>query len=269
MQTFTNQKPQKLSKAVLSCTEGLSFSAVMKLIRERDIKVNGVRVKEDVTVGLGDDVVVYDRINEYPEIKVVYEDTQILVIDKPSCVLSETVFERLKAKYGKLYFIHRLDRNTSGIMIFAKTEISEKELLNGFKTRAFTKKYLAEVFGVPKKKEAVLCAFLKKNKDESIVKIYDKRTDGAVPIKTGYKVLEIGVDTSFLEVTLFTGKTHQIRAHLAHIGHFIVGDGKYGDNAFNKSKGKSRQVLKAYSLTLNFNIDSPLYYLNGKVFKVD
>ena len=101
------------------------------------------------------------------------------------------------------------------------------------------------------------------------MKIYDRKVENSVTIITGYKVIEKLGETSVLDVTLFTGKTHQIRAHLAYIGHFIIGDGKYGDNSINKRLGVKNQQLTAYSLTLHFSKDSPLYYLDGKTFCKD
>jgi len=268
MKSFINDKTQKLSKAVLSNIDGLSYSAVMKLIRSKDIKVNSKRIKEDLTVNLGDEIVVYNKTTSFPEINILFSNDDVLVVDKPCGITSETLYERLLEK-GELYFIHRLDRNTSGVMIFAKTKTAETELLYGFKNRSFDKIYRATVFGVPSKKEDILIAYLVKDEDKAEVKIFDKKVNNSVQIKTGYKVIEEYADTSLLEVKLYTGKTHQIRAHLSHIGHFIVGDGKYGNNAFNKIKGVKTQQLKAYSLTLNFREDSPLYYLDKRTFKVE
>ena len=268
MKSFINDKTQKLSKAVLSNIDGLSYSAVMKLIRSKDIKVNSKRVKEDLTVIPNDQIVVYNKTASFPDIPQVFSNDDVLVVDKPSGITSENLYSHLQ-EMGELYFVHRLDRNTSGIMIFARNKRAETELLLGFKTHTFDKIYHAKVYGVPAKKEDVLTAYLVKDAKNAQVKIFDKKVDNSVQIKTGYKVLEEYGDTSLLEVKLYTGKTHQIRAHLSHIGHFIVGDGKYGNNAFNKSKGILTQQLKAHSLTLNFKKDSPLYYLDKKTFKVE
>lgn len=266
MKSFEVKKQSKLSKSVLSNIDGLSYSAIMKLLRSKDVKVNGVRVNKDIQVNVGDKVEVYAKDTFMPTAKVIFEDDNVLVVDKPSGVLSETLFDNLKEKYNELFFIHRLDRNTSGLMIFAKNTDAEKSLLLGFKNHTFIKKYLATVYGEPKENKKVLTAYLLKDKDASLVKIFDKKVAGSVEIKTGYEVKERYLDTSLLEVTLFTGKTHQIRAHLAHIGHFIVGDGKYGNGEFNRSKKVSTQMLKAYKLTLNFDKNDFLYYLDKKTF---
>ena len=101
---------------------------------------------------------------------------------------------------------------------------------------------------------------------KNVVKIYDKKVNGSVMIKTGYSVVEQRKDTSIVSVTLYTGKTHQIRAHLAHIGNPILGDGKYGDFEMNNKHNAKSQILSATKLTLNFSKESPLYYLNGKTF---
>ncbi len=264
MKSFVCEKSGKLSKLVLDNVDGISFSVLMKLLRNKDVKVNGKRVKEDVLLKPLDKVeIYYQTASGYTEI---YKDDFVLVINKKSGYSSETVFQELSMEYKEIYFIHRLDRNTSGVMIFALNKDAEKELLKGFKNRLFDKKYLAFVYGEMPKNEDVLSAYLVKDKDASLVKIYNKKVANSVPIKTGYKVIEKGDDSSLLEVTLYTGKTHQIRAHLAFIGNPIIGDGKYGINDINKKYKKKTQMLYAYKLTLSFSKDSPLSYLNKKTF---
>lgn len=269
LKTFIAEKNSKLSKIVLDTVEGLSYSAFRKILRSKDVKVNGKRVSSDLMVDTGDKIDVYYVKSEPERFVKIYEDENILVIDKKSGFTSESIFDSVKQEYSNACFIHRLDRNTSGIMIFALNAVAEIELLQGFKARTFEKKYLATVFGVPAKKSAVLTAYLVKDKDTATVKIYDNKVNGSVEICTGYTVLSSNDNTSLLEVTLYTGKTHQIRAHLAHIGHFIVGDGKYGDNSFNRKYGAKSQMLKAYKLRLKFKPSDKLFYLNGKTFVVD
>lgn len=268
MKTFIIDTNKKLSKAVFSYVDDISFSAFQKALRNKDIKVNGKRVSTDVLLNAGDVVDIYYTPKKDGFFVILFEDENVIVINKKQGIASETVFEKLKEIYPTCSFIHRLDRNTSGIMIFALNERAEEELLLGFKERTFTKKYLAEVVGFPKEKKAILEGYLIKDEKASLVKISDKPFKGSVYIKTGYEVKERKEKTTLLEVTLYTGKTHQIRAHLAHIGHPIVGDGKYGNERVNRELKKSKQVLVAYSITLNFNEKDLLYYLNGKTFTV-
>ncbi len=268
MKKFIADKTGKLSKLALNSIDDLSYSAFMKALRKKDVKVNGKRVISDCAVSVGDTIEIYYTSTEQIKFDVVYQDENVLVVNKKCGFTSESVFESVKQQFDFVCFIHRLDRNTSGLMIFALNETAEKELLFGFKERTFDKYYLATVVGVPKLKTAMLTAYLFKDQKNSLVTITDKLVKGSVKIKTGYTVVEENAETSVLKVTLYTGKTHQIRAHLAHIGHPIVGDSKYGDFAFNQKSGVKYQKLIASELILHFDKQSPLYYLNNMIFKV-
>lgn len=270
MKTFHANEKTKLSKFLLSeFSGGLSFATFNKLLRKKDIKVNGKRVSRDVIIYPNDTIdVYYDGQSVEIKIDIVYEDDNVLVVIKPKGITSEDFYKKLSQEKN-LYFCHRLDRNTDGVMIFAKNKLSFAEILGGFKKRTFDKFYRAKVYGVPKQKEETITAYLFKDSKNSVVTVSDKFTKGSYKIETFYKLIGTDGVTSDLEVKLITGKTHQIRAHLAHIGHFILGDNKYGDVKISKSLGVKELSLSAEKLVLHFPVDNFLYYLDGKTFVYD
>ena len=237
--------------------------AFRTLLKRRDIRVNGVKTGEDVLLHKGDRVQYFLTPAEESRtaFSVLYEDEDVIVVDKESGVNSEAVFEAL-SRAGACWFLHRLDRNTEGVMIFAKNEAAADEILAAFRERRAEKHYLALVKGTFREKHAVLHAYLKKDASASRVRIFD-RPPGE-PVATEYRVLKEGEGRSLLCVTLHTGKTHQIRAHLAHIGHPVLGDTKYGDKELNQKLHLTRQRL--VSKELCFTGLEKLARLNGRKF---
>ena len=272
----------KLVKAISENFPKMSYSAIQKLLRKKDVKVNGVRVHENVSVKDGDEIYVYasNEVLNGIVIKpvVVFEDDNIIILDKPVGLevesevyndLTASVNGYLKDKQQKAAAVHRIDRNTRGLVVFAKNKEAYQELLDAFKKRTIDKFYLAMVVGRPTKQEDHLYAYLYKDPKQARVYISDDPKTNYEQIETKYKVVERMEGKTLIEVELITGKTHQIRAHMAHIGYPLVGDGKYGLNQVNKEFQADGQALIAYKICFRFKPNQKLYYLNNKVIKLD
>lgn len=271
---------KKLNTVLLKEYPNLKMSTLYKALRKKDIRINNVRINENKTVHIGDVISIYisdDLLigTHANNLEIVYEDDNILVVNKPTGI-EVTGDSSLTTMLCNMYNsnimpCHRLDRNTFGLTLFAKNKESLDILFNKFKTHEIEKHYLCRVYGIPKEKHKTLEAFLFKDSKKSQVYICDSPKKGYQKIITEYKIIssDNSNNTSILEVILHTGRTHQIRAHLAHIGHPIIGDGKYGINEINKKFKSNTQNLCSYILKFKFSVDSSiLNYLNDMEIKL-
>lgn len=275
---------KKLNTFLLDKFDGLSVNTIYKALRKKDIRINNIKVNENVILHTGDEVKIFivdDLLFSSNKLKFdfIYEDANILVVDKPVGI--EVTGENSLSSYlenfcknKNINFIkpcHRLDRNTSGLVLFAKNELSLNILLDAFKNKEIEKHYRCIVYNIPPKKTAYLKAYLFKDKRKSLVYILDTPMKGYQEILTSYTVIDTNLryNLSYLDVELHTGKTHQIRAHLSHINMPILGDGKYGINKINKLFSCKYQLLCSYSLTFHFKQKNPLSYLNEKTIKLN
>lgn len=273
---------KKLNKFLLDNLDGLSYSLFCNILRKKDIKINGKRVNKDVILYKGDEVLVYiaDSLLEQKnsiDLNIIFEDENILFINKPinlEVTGNNSLTTLVHKKYENFDFkpmpCHRIDRNTTGLVLFAKNEKSLEILLSKFKNHEIEKHYLALVYGHPSYNSKKIEAYLFKDNKKSMVYISDAPKKGYSKIITSYNILEKRPNnTSILDVEIETGKTHQIRAHLAHLGYPIIGDGKYGKNDINKQFNRKTQMLCSYKIIFKFKTNADiLNYLNNSCFEL-
>lgn len=299
-----NDSNQRLDKFLTKSFPNLPKTLMYKYIRIKRIKVNGKRAEISTRLNVGDVVdmyindeffvqkeTVYDFMSASKNIDVVYEDENIILLNKKVGLLChpddreyvDTLIGRIKRYLFEKNewhpdeessftpaLVNRIDRNTSGIVICAKTAEALRILNQKMKDRELHKLYLCVVHGKLKNETETLEGYLVKNESKNKVFVSKKSSDESKFIKTKYTVLGHKNGLSLLEVDLLTGRTHQIRAHLASIGHPLLGDGKYGKNEQNKKYGYKKQCLCSYKLIFDFTTDAgELNYLNKKEFIIN
>lgn len=300
-----NDAGQRLDKFLSKAVKGMPASLMYKSIRTKKIKVNRKRTEQNYVLAEGDEIQLFirDELFESPErddgalsrivpkLNILYEDENILLLNKRPGVLvhedteggDNTLIMHVKAYlYAKGEYLpeaeqsfspalcNRIDRNTGGIVIAAKNAEALRDMNEKIKAGEVRKHYLCLVHGVPPKQHEVLHAYLRKDSKSNTVDVREKYFNGSKEIITGYTVLDRRGDETLLEIELFTGRTHQIRAHMAYIGCPLVGDGKYGVNRTDRVRGFKYQALYAYKLVFpKTDKQSSLSYLEGKEFKLD
>ncbi|MBR5870432.1 MAG: RluA family pseudouridine synthase [Clostridia bacterium] len=307
MKEFTigpNDAGQRLDRFLAKAVPLLPASLAQKYIRIKRIKRNGGRAERDTRLEAGDVLQLYindeffDKPREdnafltvaNPKLNIVYEDEHILLVDKRPGL---AVHPHDGAEYGRTLIDHiqsylyqkrewrpreenaftpalcnRIDRNTGGIVIAAKTAEALRVLNQKIKDREMDKRYLAIVEGTPKPRDGSLKGYLFKDAKKNRVFVTDTPQAGSKSCQTNYKTITSARGLTLVECELITGRTHQIRAQFAHAGHPLLGDGKYGK--LDKRFDRNYQALYSYKLTFDFSTDAgSLEYLNGKSFKVE
>lgn len=302
-----NDADQRMDKFISKAVPALPKNLMYKYLRLKRIKLNGKKCEISTRLNEGDLVQMYINDEFFDENKssrpafmsapttlsIVYEDENIMLLDKKCGLVvhedesgsADTLINRvLHYLYDKGEYrpedehsfapalCNRIDRNTGGIVICAKNAESLRILNQKIKDRELHKKYLCVTVGIPPKSADRLTAFHQKNEKTKTVKVTKSQIYGSKTMITEYRVLKTdkAKDLALLEVNLITGRTHQIRAHLAFEGYPLLGDGKYGINKINREYNVKTQALYSYKLEFDFTTDSGILdYLNHKAFNVD
>lgn len=261
---------KKISQAIVLRYPMLGKGRVRMLIKNKEVVVDGKRIKEDELVQKGSSVRIYTDLPKTTfDIPIIYEDDNLFVFNKPKGIETQgeySVEGYAKSLCSSACAVHRLDLNTDGVIIVAKHKKAEELLVSAIKENKISKSYLAVVYGQTEKQKE-LRAYLQKDAKNSKVRIYDTKVEKSVHIITKYRTVYYGDGYSVVDIDLVTGRTHQIRAQFAYIGHQVLGDGKYGRGDINALFPYKKQALTAYKL--RFNTDGELDYLNGKIIEID
>lgn len=300
-----NDAGQRLDKFLSKSVKGLPLSLMYKYIRTKKIKVNRARTDQRYMLVEGDEVQLFIKEEFFdspekdasaletitPKLEIVYEDDNVILCNKRPGVLvhedkeggENTLIMHIQAylcqkgEYSPTdeqsfapALCNRIDRNTGGIVLAAKNATALRVMNEKIRNNELSKFYLCAVHGVPSKKSETLHSYLRKDSKNNTVTVTDRPLPGSKEIITKYKCLAERGGNTLIEVELVTGRTHQIRAHMAHIGHPLLGDGKYGTNRDDKRQGYKYQALYAYRLRFDFSTDveTELDYLRGKEIKL-
>lgn len=292
------KKEQYLTKYIIEIFPNLKYSILQKALRNKDIRINDKKITKDLLVNNGDKINIYISdylLFDYPQnLEYIYSDDNILAVYKPQGLLSNieeykdeesiksqytkiggiepTLESIVKNDYSEAIICHRLDRNTAGIVLFALNKKAYEDLLNGFKNKSIKKEYIAYVSNAKfKVKNEVLENYILKDKKTGYSNVFTSCVKNSQKIITEYNVLNANLekDYAILNITIPTGKTHQIRAQMRAINHHIIGDSKYGINEVNKKFKTYKQLLFAYKYSFNFDKTSNLNYLNKVTIKLD
>lgn len=311
MRVFTitaNDSGQRLDKFISKSVPALPKALMYKYIRKKRIKRNGARAEIGDKLEIGDTIELYisdeffapneaskknyDFLSAPRSLSILYEDENILVLDKKAGVLChpdkeeylDTLITRVKRYlYEKGEYdpesensfapalANRIDRNTGGLVLAAKNAAALRSLNEQIKNRQIQKKYKCLVIGRMPRQTETLIAYLRKDSGKNTVYISETPEKDAKKIVTRYTVLGYRNGLSLLEIDLLTGRTHQIRAHLAFLGHPLLGDGKYGRNAENKRfGGYKKQCLYSYCIQFSCpDKNDILAYLDQKTFSTN
>ncbi len=277
---------QRIDKFLIKYLPNAPKSLIYKMIRKKDVKVNGAKVSENYILQLQDEIILFlyeDKFQEYaskkniydlnPTFDVLYEDEHILVVNKPIGLLvhedqNESIHTLSNEVLSYLYHkgeydhslentfipgpVHRLDRNTSGIVVFGKSFIALQRLNEMMKLRHCIEKTYHTIVVGKVEKDLDLIGYVQKDEHLGKMKLVSKEVTGAKMMHTFTHTIRSNPHYSLLEVKIITGRTHQIRVHMASIGHPVIGDSKYGDFNCNKMIKKeyhlNHQFLHAYKI---------------------
>lgn len=272
MVEFITKTSGNLLKVAFAETK-INYNVLSRKLKEKQFLVDGARVGSNILVSAGQKVVIFANMVSF---KTIFENEDFLIVLKPRGILStsegsgEQSVEMLlnaNAKQNMFYACHRLDANTEGLLCFAKNKQALESFKTAVKNESIEKIYYAEVFGRVDFKEKTITCYLQKDAKASVVKIVDEKVKNALKTITKVEKVAQNGEISLLKVTIYEGKTHQIRVALSSIGLYIVGDDKYGNRALNKKYKVQKQQL--FAAELRVKESAKLAGLSGKTVKYE